>query len=338
MTFEHKDTAYILHLSAEKAQSDEFFFGARYDNTYGINLAVGANLRNKLIYGSLLEMKLIAGQSPQLKIRYTTDRGKSLGVGSSLEFNNFLVNSYNNGSVYSTYNYNRFLWDVFIHSYLKNHNRILIGVEASIFGLSTTQEISGINSMRRNNYNLYLAYISDTWDDGYFPTSGVKTKFRSDLILQEDGSLLGTAWLRSNAVIPISKKLVFKVDAFLGFGTKGVDTTLYKYFIGGMAKSRIQWYNSFPGLHFLEKGRSNVGIISGGPRWEITKNNYLTYAFAIAALDNMPDRLFSKPEGLYSGMSLTYGFKSLFGPMEASVDLSLNSTYGSMFFSLGFWL
>ena len=338
MIFEKKDTSYILHISVEQKQEDEFFFGARYDNTYGINLSVGANFRNKLIYGSLFEMKLIAGQSPQLKLRFTTDRGKSLGVGSSLEFNNFLVNSYYKGTIFSTYNYNRLLWDVFIHSYLKNHDRIIVGAEASVFGLSSTQEISGVVNMKRRNYSLFFAYVADTWDDGYFPTKGVKTKLRSDLILQEDGSIIGTAWMKNNTVIPISKKFVFKIDAFIGFGTKGVDTTLYSYYIGGMAKNRIQWYNSFPGLHFLEQGRSNVGIISIGPRWEIAKNNYLTYKFAFAALDNMPDRLFSEPEGMYSGMSLTYGFKSMFGPMEASVDISLNNTYGSMFFSLGFWL
>ena len=338
LIFEKKDTSYILHISAEQKQDDEFFFGARYDNTYGINLSLGANFRNKLVYGSLFEMKLIAGQSPQLKLRYTTDRGKSLGLGSSIEYNNFLVNAYENGDIYSTFNYNRTLWDVFVHSYMKNHNRAIIGIEASIFGLTTTQSISGIGNMYRNNYSLYAAYIADNWDNGYFPSKGVRTKIRGDLIMQEDNSIISTIWLRNEAVIPLSKRFALMADVFVGLGSKGVDTTLYSFFIGGMGKNRIQWYNAFPGLHFLEDGSSNVGIISVGPRWKISKNHYLTYKFAFAMLDDMTDRFFSRPSRMYGGMSLTYGLNSMLGPMEASFDISLNNKYGSVFFSLGFWL
>ncbi len=283
-------------------------------------------------------MKLIAGQSPQLKFRYTTDRGKRLGIGSSLEYNNFLVNAYEDGDIYSTFNYNRALWDVFIHSYMKNHNRAIVGIEASIFGLTTTQSISGFSNMYRNNYSLYGAYIADNWDNGYFPTRGVRTKLRGDLIMQEDNSIISTLWLRNEAVIPLSSNFALMADVFVGLGSKGVDTTLYSYYIGGMGKNRIQWYNAFPGLHFLEEGSSNVGIFSVGPRWKINKNNYLTYKFAFAMLDDMTDRFFSKPSSMYGGMSLTYGLNSMMGPMEVSVDLSLNNNYGSIFFSLGFWL
>ncbi len=338
ISFTPKDTSYILHLSAEQKQNDEFFFGARYDNTFGINLAVGANFRNKLIYGSLLEMKLIAGQSPQVKFRYTTDRGKSLGFGTSLEFNNFIVNAYTDGATSFTYNYNRLLWDIFIHTYLRNHNRILIGTEASVIGLSPTLEIKDIVNMKRRNLSIYLAYIADTWDDGYFPTRGNKTKFRGDLIIQEGGGILGVGWVRNNTIIPISKKFIFKVDAFLGLGSSGVDTTIYGYYIGGMAKNRIQWYNSFPGLHFLEQGNSNALILSVGPRWQMAKNSFLTYKFAAAILEDKPVNLLLGGSKIYSGMSITYSFRSMFGPMEASINVSMNNTYGSMFFNLGFWL
>ena len=336
--FETKDSLRIMHINAKEKTEDEFYIGGHFDNTYGIDILVGANFRNKLIYGSLLEFKVIAGQSPQLRIRYTTDRGKKLGIGTSMEYNNFIVNSYSEDAVYSKYNYHRLYWDLFIHSYFGNHSRAIIGAEASVFGLAPTQEISGLNTMYRNNYNLYFAYISDSWNDGYFPTKGNKTKLRTDLILDENGSILYSAWLKNNTIIPISKKFVFKVDAFIGIGSKGIDTTLYSFYIGGQGNNRIQWYNAFPGLRFLEKSNSNVAIISAGPRWNFAKNNFLTYKFAFGIDDYFTERLLIKPEHNYAGMSLTYGFKSMFGPMETSVDLSMNSKYASIFVSLGFWL
>ena len=338
VTFEQKDTSYILNVSAREQTESEFYMGARYDNIYGIDLAIGANFRNKLIYGSLLEFKLVAGQSPQAKIRYTTDRGSRLGFGSSLEYNDFMVSDYNDGSVYLEFTYRRLFWDAFIHSYIGDYSRLILGAEASIFGLTSTTQIVGFEGLKQKNLSVYGAYVVDSWDDGYFPNKGTKFKLRGDGIVNEDGSLMYTLWGRSNTVIPISKRFVFKVDAFLGIGSKAIGSTVYSYYIGGMGRNKIQWYTPFPGLHFLENGSSNTATISVGPRWNFAKNQYLTYKFAFAVQDYLTEHLLIMPEDTYAGMSLAYGFKSMFGPIEAAVDLSLNDTYGSFYVSLGFWL
>ena len=338
LTFKHQDSSYILHIAAEEKTEDEFYLGARYDNIYGIDLALGANFRNKLIYGSLLEFKIIAGQSPQAKIRYTTDRGRHLGFGSSMVYNDFIVSSYNKGEVFSHYTYHRLFWDAFIHTYIGDFSRLIVGSEASIFGLTSSQQINGFTSMVQKNLSVFGAYIIDSWDDGYFPTKGTKFKTRGDVIANEDGSLAYTLWARNNTVIPLTKKIVFAIDGFIGIGSKDIENSLYSYYIGGMGKNRIQWYTPFPGLRFLENGSNNTATISVGPRWNFAKNQYLSYKFAFAAQDYLTEHLLVTPKYTYSGMSLAYGFNSMFGPIEAAVDLSMNSKYASFYISLGFWL
>ena len=338
ITFEQKDSSYILNISAQEKTEDEFYLGARYDNVYGIDLGIGANFRNKMIYGSLLEFRLIAGQSPQAKIRYTTDRGRHLGFGSSIEFNDFMVDNYNNGEVFIQLNYRRLFWDAFIHTYIGDYSRLILGTEASVFGLTSTTQVSGFEGMYQKNISAFGAYVVDSWDDGYFPNKGTKFKLRGDAIVNENGTLMYTLWGRSNSIIPISKRFVFKVDAFMGIGSKDINSTLYSFYIGGMGRNKIQWYTPFPGLHFLENGSNNTATISVGPRWNFAKNQYLTYKFAFAVQDHLTEHLLIMPDYTYAGMSLAYGFKSMFGPIEAAVDLSMNDTYASFYISLGFWL
>ena len=338
ITFEQKDSSYIINVNAQEKTEDDFYLGGRYDNIYGIDLGIGANFRNKMTYGSLLEFKLIAGQSPQVKIRYTTDRGRRLGYGTSIEYNDFIVSDYYKGDVYSEFNYHRLSWDAFIHTYIGDYSRAIIGAEASGFQLSSSQKINSTSDLIQKNFSVYGTYIVDSWDDGYFPNRGTKFKLRGDAIVNENGSLMYALWARNSTIVPLTKKFVFKIDGFIGIGSKDIETTLYSFYIGGLGNNRIQWYTPFPGLRFLEKGANNTATISVGPRWNFAKNQYLTYKFAFGVQDYLTEHLFIKPESTYAGMSLAYGFKSMFGPIEAKVDLSMNSKYASFYVSLGFWL
>ena len=337
MNFIPNDSSYTLILNVKDKQVNDFSIGARYDNTYGVNILLSTEFRNLLIYGSLAEMSLVAGQSPQFKMRYTTDRGANIGFGSSFEYNNFYAYSYKNSVRFATYNYNYAYWDLFIHSYIGNYNRIIIGANASIFGLSSTQTISDIENISENYFSPYAAYIIDTWDKAYYPNKGFKFKARGDLIIDNKYNNMPIAWGRGSWINSISDKFKIITEGFLGFADSRLDSSLYKFQVGGMENNRIQWYNSFPGLRFLEHGSTNVWIAKISPRYEFYKNNYLTFTFAIAGMDEMPDRLFTKTQRIYKGASIKYGFYSMFGPMEISADYSFDNYNKSMFVSLGYW-
>jgi NTE family protein len=330
--------SYKLKVDAIERRVNDFGIGVRYDQTYGINLLISTQFRNLLLYGSFLEMSLVAGQSPQLRIRYTTDRGKSLGFGTSFMFNNFYVYTYDENAVKkTTYNYNRAVWDLFVHSYIGDYNRIILGAEASMFGLSSTQSISDINDFTKPYYSGFLAYIVDSWDKAYFPTKGIKMKIRADIIVDERGNILPHAWGKLDKVLSVSKKIKLIAEGFIGMSHVGLDTTLYRYETGGMENNRIEWYNSFPGLRFLQHGATNVWIAKISPRYEFMKNNYLTFTFAVEALEKDPELLFTNASEMYTGMQLKYSFSSMLGPLELSTDYLFNTTDYHLFLSLGYW-
>jgi len=182
-----------------------------------------------------------------------------------------------------------------------------------------------------------MAYIVDTWDDAYFPKKGLKAKFRADLIAADNNTVLTHGWGRINYVFPINKKVKLIAEAFVGLANIAVDTTVYRFEIGGMENNRIDWYTSFPGLRFLEHGSNNVWVAKLSPRYEFFHNHFLTFTIAYAGLDNLSFTTFTKPESFYSGIGLKYSFNSMFGPLEISTDYSFQSYQNNVFISLGYW-
>jgi len=331
------DTSYALILSVSEKKENDFSIGARFDQQYGVNVLLAAQFRNLMLYGSLLELRAVAGQSPQFRARYTTDRGASLGFGSSMEYNNFYVYTYQDSKKFAEYNYNRIMADLFIHSYLGNYNRIVFGAEYSSFLLSATQTISDIKDINNNYFNLYGSYVVDTWDRAYYPNKGFQLKVRSDLIFHEQDKAMNTAWAKANIIFPISKKLKVIAEGFIGYGTNNIDTTLFRYEVGGMANNHIEWYNSMPGLQYLEQGSNNIWIAKLSPRYEFYKNNFITATIAMTAMDNIFENLFLKADRMYTGVGIKYGFNSMFGPLEISADYAFNSYNTNYFISLGYW-
>lgn len=337
LEFEPMDSIYTMTLNVKETTENNFNIGARFDQTWGVNVLLRAEFRNIFTYGSLLELKGIVGQSPHVSYRYTTERGTNLGLGTSFKYDFFETYSYEKHSIHSSHNYQRAVMDLFIHSHLGNFNRIILGTEISAFSLSTDQIFAKVQNIKDFSYSAYLAYVIDNWDDTYFPSRGIKAKFRGDFIGAANNTLYTHAWGKISYVFPINDRFKFEASAFAGIANIGVDSTLYRYEIGGMENHRIDWYNSFPGLQFMEQGSNNAWILSFSPRYEFTKKNYLSYTFSLAGLGNNTIETFSSPERFYTGMSLKYSFDSMFGPLEASLDYSLQSYHKHVFVSLGFW-
>ena len=338
MSFIPNDSSYVLKLNTKEDHINGFNIGARYDQTYGVNILLGVQFRNLFMYGSLLEASVIAGESPQVKLRYTTDRGSNIGVGSSFVYDNFYAYSYDDNSArYATYSYNRATLDLFIHSYIGSYNRLILGVQGSVFDLSAKQSISDLSDLKDNFFSPFVAYIVDTWDRAYYPNHGFRIKTRADLIFDSDFDNMPIVRAKGSVVTSISKKIKIITEAFLGFADARLDTTLYRFQIGGMENNRIEWYNSFPGLQFLEHGSTNIWVVKISPRYEFYKNNFLTLTFAATGMDKKPESLFVNTEEIYTGASLKYGFYSMFGPMEISVDYSFNNYNKNYLISLGYW-
>ncbi len=337
MKFFPVDSGYNLVIVVDEKTENSFNVGARYDQEYGVDILIGSEFRNLLLYGSLLELKFAIGQSPHGKIRYTTDRGSNIGFGSSFTFDNFNASTYAGDQINYTYEWNRAVWDLFIHSYIGKYNRIVAGIEASMFSLQPIQSLNDLGEMNDVYGNLFISYVVDSWDNAYFPKKGLQMKVRGDLISDKNSTTMWQAWWRINKVWPISKNVHILTEGFLGVGSIEIDHTMFRFETGGMASQRVQWYNSFPGMRFLHHGSNNVWILKAMPRYEFYKNNFLTFTVALSGMDNETTEMFYQAEKFYTGVGLKYSFNSMFGPLELAWDYSFQSYYNHYFISLGYW-
>jgi hypothetical protein len=155
--------------------------------------------------------------------------------------------------------------------------------------------------------------------------------------VQEDGSILSTAWFRKENAFKLSKKWVLKSNLFLGIGSQGVDTTLFVYWTGGVSQNRVAWYNSFPGLRHLEVGKRNIALLSLTPRWNFYGRHYLSMEVAATILDNKTQQMVVNPELFYAGFNFKYSYNSMLGPLEISADYSPQFNAWDYFISLGYW-
>ncbi len=335
--FSQNDSAYALEVVVREQTDDDFNIGVRYDSYYNINLFVGANFRNKLLYGSLLEMSLVAGDAHQLKLRYTTDRGSDFGVGTSFTYDKFFVNTYVDNNAQFKYSFKSLVWDLFAHRYFNNYNRAIFGIEASNYILSETQTIVDIPGFNKNYGKVYAALIHDSWDRAYFPNKGVKLKGRTDAIVDEDGKLFFTAWASLENTLSISKKFKIDIGGFIGYGSADIENTVFQYMVGGMEQNRIQWYNSQPGLHYLEKGNANIWQLSVAPRVELFNNTFISWKLSVVNVEAVFENMFIQPKSIYAGTSLALSYNSMFGPMSITGDYSFTSNKFGALLSLGYW-
>lgn len=328
---------YSISVTVKEKTNNNFNLGVRYDQNYGVNLLLKAELRNLLRYGSLLELKTIVGQSPQLGFTYSTDRGNKIGLGTSFNYDYIEAYAYKDHKVSTTYGFQMAVFNVFVHTNIGNYNRLVLGAETSLAAIEPVQSIADYQDLKQSYYNGFFTYIADTWDKAYYPNDGFQLQIRGDLISSKGVNTYTHLWARANNVFSLHPKVKILAEAFVGIASQGVDSTIYRYQLGGMANSRIKWNNSFPGLRFWEKGANNVWTASIATRFEFYKNNYLTYTFAMAALDQSAFNIFTEAEQFYTGMGLKYGMNSRFGPLELSLDYSFQSYQNHFFLSLGYW-
>jgi NTE family protein len=333
-----KDSSYILILEVSEKKKHNIDLGMRFDQTYGVNLLASAEIRNLLVYGSVLESSVIIGQSPQIKLQYVTDRGKRLGFGTSLKYDNFKAYHYFNNDVSSSYLYNRGSFSVFLHSNLKNFNKFVAGIESSVYSLSPFKSFNDIQNSKEAYLSGFFTYTIDKWDRCYFPNRGLRLMHRNELVLDTKKQFFIHHWTKATYIHSITKNLKLPIEVFVGLSNASrTDHMAYQFETGGLSNMRMLWHNSFPGLQFLEKKSTNIWMAKTSLRYEFKPNHFISYTYGLTALDHNIKDLFYDAEQFYTGMSLKYGFNSMFGPLDISMDYGIQSHETHFFVSLGYW-
>lgn len=342
----HNDEVKLIIRVNEK-ETDLFRVGAHYDSDFSASLLLNTTLRNVLGKGTKFTFDVKLGDLPGIKTTYLIHTGWKptnnifinnayrLGwlpdIGLSAQSNKFEIFTYNNGDKIGNYNYTQSKVELFTSSNITNSFSFRAGFSAErskISGEIITDPEPAPQDIINYFLNTHTEIIVDSWNRQVYPSNGIKLQLRTEFINDigagdpHHDNFIRLA-LRSEYAVPVGKNSTILWDFHTGatFGDSIPDD--YQLFVGG--KNPLS-YNvgvfPFTGLKLLEKTGRNAMVAGLNFQYEIADNHFVVLRGNAGKVQGYYEDIFSF-DNIIAGFGFTYGYKSLFGPIEITVSRPL---------------
>ncbi len=347
--------------------------GVHYDDLYKSAAMINFTKKNFLMKDDVCSFDFILGDNVRYNMEYYIDKGSYWSFGVNSRFNDFekeidfdLIRS--NYEVPNVGNVNTinlgvtdFTNQIYLQTAWQEEFAFTVGAEFKFlkYGTRTLGELLGENESpqtlstidesgrtlfeKSNFYSVFGQLTLDTYDDKYFPTSGLF--FDGDFHFyalssdfNDNFKEFSIAKARMGVAFPILKNLSVNFETEGGFklGTSNVAT--FDFVLGGYGTNLINNFVPFLGYDFLSLlGNSYVKAKTRVDLEFAPKNHFLLTA-NFANIDDDIFRTgewFSEPD--FSGYGLGYGLESFLGPVQVFYTWTPELSEGNFFFSVGYW-
>ncbi len=347
-----------LIIRVDEKDTDLFRVGAHYDSDFSANVLLNATLRNVLGRGTKFSFDVKLGDLPGFKASYLIhtgwkpsgelfiDNAYRLGwlpdMGFLAESNQFNIFTYENGDKSASYDYRQSSLGFFTSSSITNSMQFKLGINAErseIKGVVSSDLATGdvLNYFLNANANLTI----DSWDSPVYPSNGVKVELKSEFVRDlgtndpNHGNFIRLA-LRSENAVPFGKNATLIWDFHTGATFGDSIPADYQFFVGGTNNLS---YNigvfPFAGLKLLEKTNRNTLVIGLNYQYEVADNHFVTLTGNLGKLQAFYEDILSFDD-VHSGIGLTYGYKSLFGPIEITFSRPVDRRSWFSFINIGY--
>ena len=345
--------------------------GAHYNDLYQSAAMVNFTQKNFLTKDDVASLDLIIGDNLRYNLHYYIDRGSYLSFGLNSRFNNFdtevdfevITSNFEVPNVGNVNNINLGVTDVtnqlYAQTVLKEEFALTAGIEHKFikYGTrtlsrianenqdlpSTIEEDGRTNFEKSSYYSTFSQLTLDTYDDKYFPTSGLY--FKGDFhyyILSSDFNNnfkdFSIAKARMGGAFSIFDKLSLNLETEGGFKLGTSNVTTFDFILGGYGTNLINNFVPFFGYDFLSLPGNSYVKAYGRLDFEIFPKNHILFSANVA---NVADDLFRTGEWFsepsFTGYAAGCGFESIIGPIEVLYSWSPEVSQGNFFFSVGYW-
>lgn len=339
-----REEPYRLKINCRKGPIHQIGVGARYDTEEVVSILAHIGLNTRSLQGHALELTGKIGINPygRLHYYYNSPKGPALNLTSSLKWvdrNHFSLGESNYNVAYLSHGTEIYISNMNWHNFdinagLRNEYYRLSRVMADrVFGDYDLKNLT-------NSYiSAFLNARQDSFDNGYFPTSGMKTE-------------LDYAWTPVGMKKKISNFHTVRFGIKGAFGFKDGFLTLLPQFharflfgeeiplpyvntIGGEVAGRyLDQQIPFIGIDNAHTTNNMLLLGRLDLRARLTANNYLTVLVNGAHSFDRFSHIFrrSNSASYLMGCGLEYSYNSIIGPLKANLHWSTVSR------SLGFYL
>ncbi|MCK0161394.1 patatin-like phospholipase family protein [Allomuricauda sp. F6463D] len=342
---------------------------AHYDDLYKSAALINLTKKNFLMKDDVASFDFILGDHIRYNMQYYLDKGYYWSFGINSKLTDFDADAdfsliRDNFNVPNDPNIQRINIDVtdltnqiYLQTVLKEEFAFTIGAEHKFLNYSTRTlnkidpeaeiAISASNqrsTFENSNYFSVFSQIKlDTYDDKYFPTSGLLFDgdmhfyaFSSDY--NDNFSELAVAKARLGGVFSLSNNLILNIEASGGvkLGTSKISS--FDFILGGFGNNFVNNFVPFFGYDFLSIPGNSYVKGYGRLDYRIAPKHHALFSANFA---NVADDLFRTgdwfEEPSFSGYGLGYGFESFLGPIQLYYSWSPEISDGHFFVSVGYW-
>ena len=333
-----------LVITCRKGPVHQFGMGVRADTEEIVSVLLNVGLFTHKLYGHSFDMETKIGANPYMNLNWSYDMPKfpTINAKATLRWTDLdMLRMSDENRMSFTYLASK------QELYLSNMNwrylDIKGGVRNEVFDIGNfrSSQVNGdydINQLTNDYVSLFADLRSYTFDDGYFPTRGVKAgvsyawtftgfphSFMPFHTIQAD----------TKVVVPMGERVAFMPSFNFRFLMGHDIPVAYFNAVGGNLQGRyLDQQIPFVGINQLAAMKNILTVYRADLRVKVAKNNYIT---AIANYVRTCDFIVSYAVGPGNlGAGLEYSYDSIFGPLTFNLHWSDFTNKVGFYISAGY--
>lgn len=349
-SLEGKEEPYRLVFNCKKGPVHQIGVGVRFDTEEIIAAAVNLGFNVHRLQGHSLELTGKLGSNPgfQAVYGYAAEGGSSVKVSTGIHHTT--RNLFTMGNDSFNIDYTRWTNKLYRTNMSWSRFNVEYGVRHDFFKVGSMMTDGGtvsdddLNNQRNHYVSLFVDMLAETFDDGYFPTRGL----RMGLSYGWTFASFPTKKNNFHAIkadfkwaIPLGGNFTF-LPMLRGRMLLGEDIPLpFMNVMGGIMDGRyMEQQFSFIGVNNCVTKPSILAIAGSEFRYKIYRNNYLSAIVNVAGATDEPRNVSNWNTDQMTcdlGVGLQYGYDTVVGPLFATLHWSSVSRTIGAYLGLGFY-
>ena len=358
-TIEGED-AYNLEISLRETQKTTFIkLALHYDDLYKSAILLNLTKKRLLTNNDVASLDIGLGDNIRYNFDYFIDKGFYWSIGVSSRFNQFDVDipaaallPFEQVNTTGLNQLDIELYDFtnqfYVQTLFRKDFALSLGAESKYLTIKSKTLTNNVTNeetyFEKSNYlSLFGQLKLDTYDNKYFPSSGVYFDgdfhvylYSSDY--NNDFSEFSIGKVRMGYAQKILSPLSANLEIEGGFRIGENSTQYLDFVLGGYGNDFINNFVPFYGYDFISLPGDSFVKAKLAFDYEPFKNHHFNVSANYA---NVEDDIFGSGEWFtlpdFSGYAIGYGYESFLGPLEIKYTKSPELSQSYWFFSLGFW-
>lgn len=335
---------YDLNIIMKKNPQSLLGFGLRFDTEELASILLNATINFNTKYSSSVSLTGRINVCPYVKVGYAVENNYQKRFSVSYMFQHNDIDFYTHGKKTQNSNFRRQTVELgFADVYWLNF-MYQAGLRFEYFNhrslLHTGDDTDMSESKAKGIFSYYALLEYETLNDTYFPTRGMSAHaeyslYTDNMTTYEGHSPFSAVSASYSMAVPLNRRFTLLPSIYGRVLIGQYVANPYINVIGGTYFGKyLPQQVPFAGINHIEMIDNSVMVLKAGLRYHIGGNHYATAVFNGGVTEN---DFFELLKGSYMwGGSVSYAYRSKFGPLEATLGLSNWTKKLEFYASLGY--